>query len=98
GSEFQLEGSVTTEKKTGAQLFGTGGVCPGATRSPCSFVAGSPAGFGVLYYPLPIDYNNTQVEARLNYAGSSLQLSGGYYGSFLLDRKAGRPPRGAPRP
>ncbi len=26
---------------------------------------------------------HTQVEARLNYAGDKLQLSGGYYGSFL---------------
>ena len=37
----------------------------------------------MLYFPQPIDYNHTQVEARLNYAGSSLQLSGGYYGSFF---------------
>jgi MtrB/PioB family decaheme-associated outer membrane protein len=85
GGEFQLEGDVTSENKTGAQLFGIGNQCPGAATSPCSFVPGSTAGFGVLYFPLPIDYNHTQVNARLNYAGSKLQLSGGYYGSFLTN-------------
>ena len=83
GGELQLEASVSSENKTGAQLFGVGNICPGASTSPCSFTPGSTAGFGVLYYPLPIDYNTTQVEARLNYAGDKLQLSGGYYGSFL---------------
>jgi len=80
---FQLEADVSSENKTGAQLFGIGNQCPNASTSPCSFVPGSTAGFGVLYFPLPIDYNHTQVNARLNYAGEKLQLSGGYYGSFL---------------
>ncbi len=83
GPEYQLEAKVSSENKTGAQLFGIGNVCPGGTSSGCSFTPGSTAGFGVLYYPLPIDYNHTQVDARLNYAGQKLQLSGGYYGSFL---------------
>ncbi len=83
GSEFQLEGSVSSENKTGAQLFGIGNTCPSTASSGCSFTPGTTAGFGVLYYPQPIDYNHTQVEARLNYAGSALQLSGGYYGSFF---------------
>ena len=83
GSEFQLEGSVASEKKTGNQLFGVGNSCPSTAASGCSFTPGVTSGIGVLYYPLPIDYNHTQVEARLNYAGSALQLSGGYYGSFF---------------
>ncbi|MCU0988968.1 MAG: MtrB/PioB family decaheme-associated outer membrane protein [Xanthomonadales bacterium] len=81
--EFQLEGSFSGERKTGNSLFGIGNNCPGTAASGCSFTPGSSASFGVLYFPQPIDYNHTQVEARLNYAGSSLQLSGGYYGSFL---------------
>ena len=85
GSEFQLEGSVNSEKKTGAQLFGIGNQCPSTATSGCSFIPGVTAGTGILYTPQPIDYNHTQVEARLNYAGSSLQLSGGYYGSFLTN-------------
>ncbi|HQR21016.1 MAG TPA: MtrB/PioB family decaheme-associated outer membrane protein [Burkholderiaceae bacterium] len=83
GGEFQLEGNVSSERKTGNTLFGVGNNCPGTVSSGCSSTPGATAGFGVLYFPQPIDYNHTQVEARLNYAGSSLQLSGGYYGSFF---------------
>jgi MtrB/PioB family decaheme-associated outer membrane protein len=85
GSEFQFEGSVDFEKKTGNSLFGIGNTCPATAASGCSFVPGTTAGFGVLYYPQPIDYDHTRVEARVNYAGSALQLSGGYYGSFFTN-------------
>jgi MtrB/PioB family decaheme-associated outer membrane protein len=95
GSEFQLEGSVNSEKKTGAQLFGIGNQCPSTANSGCSFIPGVTAGTGILYYPQPIDYNHTQIEARLNYAGSALQLSGGYYGSFLTNDNGSMTP-GAP--
>jgi MtrB/PioB family decaheme-associated outer membrane protein len=83
GSEYQLEANVTSEKKNGTQLWGIGNQCPSTATSGCSFTPGVTSGFGVLYYPLPVDYDHTQVEARLNYVGSSLQLSGGYYGSFF---------------
>jgi MtrB/PioB family decaheme-associated outer membrane protein len=92
GGTFQLEGSVNSEKKTGNQLFGIGNNCPSTASSGCSFTPGSQSGFGVLYTPLPIDYNHTQVEARLNYAGSSLQLSGGYYGSFFSNNNGALTP------
>jgi len=75
GSQYQVEANITSEKKNGTQLWGIGNTCP-ATLDTCF-------GYGVLYYPQPIDYDHTQVEARVNYAGSSLQLSGGYYGSFF---------------
>jgi MtrB/PioB family decaheme-associated outer membrane protein len=83
GPTWLLEGSVNSENKSGSEFFGVGNSCPGATGSGCSFTPGSTAGFGILYYPKPVDYNHTQAEARLNYAGSALQLSGGYYGSFF---------------
>jgi MtrB/PioB family decaheme-associated outer membrane protein len=83
GPTWMLEGSVNSENKSGSEFFGVGNSCPGATGSGCSFTPGSTAGFGILYYPKPVDYNHTQAEARLNYAGSALQLSGGYYGSFF---------------
>lgn len=82
-AEFQLEGNVKTEKKTGVQIFGVGNACPSTVSAGCTFTPGATAGFGVLYMPMPIDYDHTQVEARVNYIGSSLQLSGGYYGSFF---------------
>jgi len=83
GPTWMLEGSVNSENKTGSELFGVGNTCPGGAAAGCSFTPGSTAGFGILYAPKPIDYNHTQAEARLNYAGSALQLSGGYYGSFF---------------
>lgn len=82
-AEFQIEGNVTAEKKTGVQIFGVGAQCPSTVASGCSFTPGVTAGFGTLYMPMPIDYDHTQVEARVNYIGSSLQLSGSYYGSFF---------------
>ena len=78
-----LEGSFNSENKSGSELFGIGNNCTGAANSGCIFIPGQIAGFGVLYYPKPVDYNHTQAEIRLNYAGSALQLSGGYYGSFF---------------
>jgi MtrB/PioB family decaheme-associated outer membrane protein len=82
---YQLEASVKSENKTGSQLFGVGNTCPGSATAGCSSIPGQTAGFGILYYPMPIDYNHTQAEARLTYAGQQLQLSGGYYGSFFTN-------------
>jgi MtrB/PioB family decaheme-associated outer membrane protein len=83
GPELQLEASVNSENKNGTQLFGIGNSCPSTVAPGCTYTPGVSTGSAVLYYPLPIDYNHTQVEARLNYAGQDLQLSGGYYGSFF---------------
>lgn len=80
---WMLEGSLSTEKKDGSLLYGVGNSCPGTSASGCSFVPGSTTGFGVLYMPQPVDYDHTQAELRLNYSGASLQLSGGYYGSYF---------------
>jgi MtrB/PioB family decaheme-associated outer membrane protein len=92
GSQYQLEGNVTSEKKNGTQLWGIGNICPATATSGCSFTPGVTSGFGVLYYPQPIDYDHTQVDARLNYAGSALQLSGGYYGSFFSNNNGALTP------
>jgi hypothetical protein len=78
GTQFQFEGKVDSENKAGSQLWGIGNICPSTTASGCVFTPGAQAGAGILYFPQPIDYNHTQVEARLNYAGTNLQLSGGY--------------------
>jgi MtrB/PioB family decaheme-associated outer membrane protein len=89
---WMVEGSVNSENKTGSELFGVGNQCPGTAGSGCSFTPGTTAGFGVLYYPKPVDYNHTQAEARLNYSGASLQLSGGYYGSFFSNSNGSMTP------
>jgi MtrB/PioB family decaheme-associated outer membrane protein len=83
GGDWQVEADVYTENKNGAQLFGIGNSCPSTFAPTCGFTPGVTTGSAVLYFPQPIDYNHTQVQARLNYAGEKLQLSGGYYGSFL---------------
>jgi MtrB/PioB family decaheme-associated outer membrane protein len=95
GSDFLLEASFNSENKNGTQLSGIGNVCPSSLASGCSFTPGTTAGSAVLYYPQTIDYNHTQAEARLNYNGSSLQLSGGYYGSFFTNSTGSMTP-GAP--
>jgi len=93
GPTWMLEGNVNFENKNGNELFGIGNNClPGAGSSGCSFIAGQTAGFGVLYYPKPVDYSHTQAEVRLNYAGSALQLSGGYYGSFFSNSNGSMTP------
>ena len=92
GATWMLEGSVNSENKNGTELFGVGNSCPGGTAAGCSFTPGATAGFGILYYPKPVDYNHTQAEARLNYAGSALQLSGGYYGSFFSNSNGSMTP------
>jgi MtrB/PioB family decaheme-associated outer membrane protein len=92
GSQYQFEANVTSEKKNGTQLWGIGNNCPSAGPAGCSFTPGLTSGFGVLYYPQPIDYDHTQVEARVNYASSDLQLSGGYYGSFFSNNNGALTP------
>jgi MtrB/PioB family decaheme-associated outer membrane protein len=92
GSVWQLEGSVVTEQKKGNELWGVGNNCLSTPTSGCTFTPGVTSGWGVLYMPLPIDYNHTQVEARMNYAGSALQLSGGYYGSFFSNNNGALTP------
>ena len=83
GSELQFEAKVDSENKSGTQLFGVGNSCPSTTAPGCGYTPNVNTGSAVLFFPQPIDYNHTQVEARLNYAGQNLQLSGGYYGSFF---------------
>jgi MtrB/PioB family decaheme-associated outer membrane protein len=92
GGAWMLEGSVNSENKNGSELFGVGNQCPGTTSAGCSFTPGVTSGFGILYMPKPVDYNHTQAEARLNYAGSALQLSGGYYGSFFSNSNGSMTP------
>ncbi len=78
--EFEL--SLKSENKEGSRLFGIGMTCPSTTAPGCGPTTGANAGWAVLLLPEPIKSNHSQVEARLNYSGSRLGLTGGYYGSF----------------
>ena len=49
----------------------------------CRPATGIATGSAVVLLPEPVDTHHTQFEARLNYAGEKLRMSGGYYGSFF---------------
>jgi MtrB/PioB family decaheme-associated outer membrane protein len=58
----------------------------------CRGTTGISTGWALLMLPEPINSNHSQVEARLNYAGTKLRLSGGYYGSFFSNVNAALSP------
>ena len=80
--DWQFDGSLKTEDKEGARLFGIGMACPSVIAPGCGVTTGTSAGSAVLLLPEPINSNHTQAEGRLSYAGEKLRLSAGYYGSF----------------
>lgn len=78
-SAYLIEGlkaslSFKNENKTGTQMYGVRGVAGTGTPNLYS---------GFLFAPQPIDQLHQQLEAVLDYADKKLQISGGYYGSFL---------------
>jgi MtrB/PioB family decaheme-associated outer membrane protein len=77
-----LEVNLKTEDKDGSRLFGNGFTCPSSVAPGCRGATLSNTGSAVLMLPEPIDSNQTQVEARVNYMGEKFNLSAGYYGSF----------------
>jgi MtrB/PioB family decaheme-associated outer membrane protein len=80
--EIEFEARLSSENKSGSRLFGVGMSCPTVVAPGCGYTGGITTGSAVLFYPEPIDSTHGQIEARLNYGGEKLQLSGGYYGSF----------------
>jgi MtrB/PioB family decaheme-associated outer membrane protein len=70
---WDVQLNFRNEEKEGARIFGRG-----TTGSPPA--AGT---FGVFEFtPEPINSTTHQIDAKLNYTDSALQLSGGYYGTF----------------
>ncbi len=84
----EVEVSLKGEKKEGSRLFGIGITCGSPVTPGCPAADAASAGTGILLLPEPIDSNHGQIEARFNYAGAKLRLSGGYYGSFFDNRNA----------
>jgi MtrB/PioB family decaheme-associated outer membrane protein len=66
---WDLQVRFRNEDKTGSRLWGRGNTGAG----------------GFEFLADPIDYNTKQVEAILGYTGKSLQLSGGYYGTWFTN-------------
>ena len=85
---LQFEASFKTEDKAGARLSGRGIACGvfAAQRNACGAAAGTllpSTNTALLMLPEPVNTTTQQVEAKLNYSGEKLMLSGGYYGTFF---------------
>lgn len=70
GSEFELRVLFQNTEKKGQRLFGRGNSASGSTPVQEFLVE-------------PIDTVTRQLDVTVNYTGSKLQLSGGYYGSLF---------------
>jgi MtrB/PioB family decaheme-associated outer membrane protein len=84
GRHLMIEASFINEDKDGARLWGRGFTCPsGAAPTPvCSALATGANQWALLMLPEPISSTSRQFEAKVNYLGDKLGLTGGYYGSF----------------
>ena len=85
-----FEASFKNEDKSGVRLSGRGIACGvyAFANSTCGPVAAGGATLAatagaILMLPEPVNSTTKQFEARLNYSGDQLKLSGGYYGSFF---------------
>lgn len=79
---LDLDISLKSEEKTGERLFGVGMNCPLPVTPGCRGATSANTGWALLALPEPVNARHSQIEARVSYAGESLRLSGGYYGSF----------------
>lgn len=77
-----LDISLKSEDKTGMRLFGVGVNCPSTITPGCRGANAINTGWALLMLPEPVNATHSQIEARLSYAGESLNLSAGYYASF----------------
>jgi hypothetical protein len=78
---LQLEVSFRNEDKDGARLWGRGYDCASYVCTTTQNAANTR--WAVLMVPEPVNFNMKQVEAKLNFTGDRLFVSGGYYGSFF---------------
>lgn len=87
--EMQVEVSYRTENKTGARMFGRAGL---TSTDMAARPATGNGSWAVLLTPEPIDSRTDQLEAKLNYLGNALALTGGYYGSFYVNNNGNLSP------
>jgi MtrB/PioB family decaheme-associated outer membrane protein len=75
---WDVQLNFRNEEKNGARVFGRG-----------TTGAGPAGSFGLFEFtPEPIDSVTHQIDAKVNYTTSALQLSGGYYGSFYNNNQS----------
>jgi MtrB/PioB family decaheme-associated outer membrane protein len=78
--ELSFEASFKNEDKDGARIFGRGYQC--ASYVCTNTLSATNVVTALLMLPEPVNSTTKQFEAKLNYAGEKLRISGGYYGSF----------------
>jgi MtrB/PioB family decaheme-associated outer membrane protein len=83
-SAVQFEANFKNEDKDGARQFGRGFAC-NASWVTAGVCTSSTTQWGILLVPEAINTNTKQFDAKLNYAGERLLVSGGYYGSFFTN-------------
>lgn len=86
-NELQFEASFKNEDKTGVRINGRYGPCSaGAGTANNGYGCGNTTSAVLLLLPEPISSSTQQFEAKLNYQGDKLALSGGYYGTFFKNK------------
>ena len=89
GGALQVEVNFKTEDKDGARFFGRGFTCPsaGAPTPTCGAVlpGGIANQWALLMLPEPVNSTIRQLDAKLNWNGEKLKLTGGYYGSLYTN-------------
>jgi MtrB/PioB family decaheme-associated outer membrane protein len=88
---FQLEVTFKNEDKTGARLFGRGFACS-ANYTAAGVCGAATTATAILMLPEPVDSTIRQFDAKLNYSGDKLKLSGGYYGNFYTNNNGNLTP------
>ena len=91
-SNLHFEASFKNEDKEGSRLNGIGFSCTSSTAPGCVGPTATRTGWALLMIPEPIKSTTQQFEAKLNYSTDSLNLTGGYYGSFFINDRSGVSP------
>jgi len=80
---LQFEMAFRNEDKEGTRLWGRGYDCASYVCTTAQNATNTR--WAVLMVPEPVSFNTKQIDARLNFVGEKLFLSGGYYGSFFTN-------------
>ena len=78
-----FEVKLKSEDRDGSVMSGIGFSCPSSVAPGCRGATGTQTGSAVLMLAEPINTNQTQIDARVNWVGEKFNLSAGYYGSFF---------------
>lgn len=83
GRGLQIEVAFRNEDKDGTRLWGRGYDC--ASYVCTTTQNGTNTRWALLMVPEPVNFNTKQIDAKVNFIGEKLFLSGGYYGSFFTN-------------